>query len=452
MIRRIAAALALAALSTVLPPNPVLPGSAAAVAAPDLRALPMRFEWRQEAPADACAASCRRWISAFGAITADTPHDFRAFAEGKDLRGSTIALESDGGSVLGALALGREIRRLKLTTTVGRTVADGSGAAQRLALDPHADCESMCAFVLLAGVARHVPAEARVMVHQIWLGDRRDDPTAASYSAEDLVLVQRDIGRIAQYIAEMGASAELLDLALRIPPWEPMRRLMPDELRALGIVTRDDLPDSVASHPPPAETRAVAAALTALSADAPRAGSRAWRLIDGPGGATLTRRHPLTVEGDEIGAFDITVACGPGLDRYLLSYSERRRAAAGVPPAAPALSAVTVDVGRTVTALRVAGSRLDAADAGAFDSFASGTVPKDVLGLFADAGSRSLVVSTEGRGAAATSIRIGNTGFAQSWPLLAASCAKLSAARDDAASAGGGTRTAAKTGALAHAE
>ena len=47
------------------------------------------------------------------------------------------------------------------------------------------------------------------MVHQIWLGDRREDPTAANYSAEDLVLIQRDIGRLAQYTAEMGATADL---------------------------------------------------------------------------------------------------------------------------------------------------------------------------------------------------------------------------------------------------
>ena len=38
------------------------------------------------------------------------------------------------------------------------------------------------------------------------VGDRRDDPTAANYTAEDLVLVQRDIGKLAQYTIEMGAS------------------------------------------------------------------------------------------------------------------------------------------------------------------------------------------------------------------------------------------------------
>jgi hypothetical protein len=129
--------------------------------------------------------------------------------------------------------LGREIRNLKLSTTVGHIVdlpTEGQDEA-RATLSPNADCESMCAFVLLGGVQRSVPVDARVMVHQIWLGDRREDPTAASYSAEDLVLVQRDIGRLAQYAADMGASADLLDLALRIPPWEPMHAMTREELR-----------------------------------------------------------------------------------------------------------------------------------------------------------------------------------------------------------------------------
>ena len=77
------------------------------------------------------------------------------------------------------------------------------------------------------------------MVHQIWLGDRREDPTAASYSAEDLVLVQRDIGRLAQYAADMGASVDLLDLALRIPPWEPMHAMTREELRRSRLITED---------------------------------------------------------------------------------------------------------------------------------------------------------------------------------------------------------------------
>ncbi len=187
----------------------------------------MQFELRSEGPAEACGQNCRVWVSATGAIIADTPRHFDEFSKLHDVRGKTIVLDSDGGSVLGALALGRSVRRLGMTTTVGKTVevaATASGQKQAKLL-PRAYCESMCAFVLLAGVERHVPAEARVMVHQIWLGDRREDPTAANYSAEDLVLVQRDIGRIAQYTVEMGGTIDLLETALKIPPWEPMRLL-----------------------------------------------------------------------------------------------------------------------------------------------------------------------------------------------------------------------------------
>src|SRR4051812_20931784 len=79
----------------------------APVAAPDSRSLTMRFELRQEGPRDACGQNCRTWVSATGAITAETPRDFDEFAKKQDLNGATIALDSDGGSVLGALALGR---------------------------------------------------------------------------------------------------------------------------------------------------------------------------------------------------------------------------------------------------------------------------------------------------------------------------------------------------------
>src|SRR6185437_10185169 len=151
------------------------------------RAQPMHFALRMQGPAEVCGTSCKLMVAASGAITADTPNQFLAFAKNRKLTGATVVLESDGGSVHGAIALGREIRRLGLDTTVGHVtdMKAAPGEAPRGIFDAHADCESMCSFVLLAGVHRTVPADARVMVHQIWLGDRREDPTAATYSAED---------------------------------------------------------------------------------------------------------------------------------------------------------------------------------------------------------------------------------------------------------------------------
>src|SRR6516165_6545068 len=218
----------------------------------DASTMPMRFALHQEGPAEACGANCRTLISAAGMITADTPRDFESFARGRELRGATIVLDSKGGSVLGAIALGRAIRTLNLATTVGRVreQATRDAKSKRAWVWPRAECQSMCPFVLLGGVKRSIPPEARVLVHQIWLGDRRDDAAAATYSAEDLVLVQRDIGRLVQYTLDMGGGAELLEVALRIPPWEPMRMLSRDELRRTRLDTGTDR--IVQTPPPPA--------------------------------------------------------------------------------------------------------------------------------------------------------------------------------------------------------
>ena len=61
-------------------------------------------------------------------------------------------------------------------------------------------------------------------------------------------MVQRDIGRLARYTADMGASADLLEVALRIPPWEPMHALTRDELRLTKLTTEDaDVPVAAAT-------------------------------------------------------------------------------------------------------------------------------------------------------------------------------------------------------------
>ena len=113
----------------------------------------------------------------------------------------------------------------------------------------------MCAFLLLAGARRYVPPEAHVLVHQIWLGKKRKQALESNYSAEELNIVQRDIGRLVQYTIEMGGSGELLETALRVPPWEPLYRLSTDELRRMKLTTADALFEpEVAGTPPPKST------------------------------------------------------------------------------------------------------------------------------------------------------------------------------------------------------
>jgi len=197
------------------------------------RKMPMRFSWI------ACDPHCRGWISAVGIVTADTPKAFDDFAGAHDLGGATVVLDSSGGSVNDAIALGRRWRELGLRTTVGTSVAIKTATGNRAAVVPEAYCESMCAFMLLSGKVRYVPHGAHVRVHQIWMGDRADDAKAASYTAQDLMIVERDIGRLAKYTFDMGGAGDLLSLALSVPPWEDLHELSPAELRSTNLVTTD---------------------------------------------------------------------------------------------------------------------------------------------------------------------------------------------------------------------
>ena len=387
-------------------------------AAPDARALPMQFEQWTEGPAQACGDKCRTWISASGAITADTPRDFEAFAKTRNIEGMMIALDSDGGSVLGALSLGRSIRKLGMITTVGRTLdlSVNDNGRKRAKLQPRAFCESMCAFLLLAGVERQVPAEARVMVHQIWLGDRRDDPTAANYSAEDLVVVQRDIGRLAQYTFEMGGSVDLLEIALKIPPWEPMRQLSRDELRNMKVMTSGE--SDTNSGP---TTNSVALSSGARAA----VNSRAWAMLAGDSRLALGRSHPLTVEGDELGSFDLSFACSDQGRDLMVTYTEQRRATGGKTPAA--VTDVDLSIaGRSVPLKIVSSHPSDKVQGGTpqLATLATGKVPLDVLQSFADRNGRSMTIETVSEDTS-TVIRVGNAGISRVLPQLSTGCAAL---------------------------
>jgi hypothetical protein len=228
------AVLAVAAVCVAVPGIlAALAGLARADGTLEERKLPMQFSWV------ACQPHCGGWISAIGIVTADSPKDFEDFAQGRDLRGATIVLDSSGGSVNDSITLGRRFRGLGLMTTVGTTVLTHSAQGDRSAIEPDAYCESMCVFLLLSGKSRYVPEAAHVRVHQIWMGDRAEDAKAASYSADDLMIVERDIGRLAKYTFDMGGAGDLLALSLNVPPWEELHELSREELRLTNLVTTD---------------------------------------------------------------------------------------------------------------------------------------------------------------------------------------------------------------------
>jgi hypothetical protein len=199
--------------------------------------LPMHFTWV------ACEPNCRGWIGAVGIVTGDTPKNFDDFARGRDLGGATIVLDSNGGSVNDAIALGRRWRMIGLRTTVGSNIETHTASGESTSVAPQAWCESMCVFLLLSGKVRYVPEKAHVRVHQIWMGDRAEDAKASTYTAQDVMIVERDIGRLAKYTFDMGGTGDLLSLSLNVPPWGDLHELSQQELQMTNLATTDTVAD-----------------------------------------------------------------------------------------------------------------------------------------------------------------------------------------------------------------
>jgi hypothetical protein len=385
--------------------------------------LPMGFDLLPEGPSDGCSTSCRQLVSASGMVTADTPRQFLAFVRDNSLQGAkaanvTVVLESDGGSVLGALELGRAIRRFGFATMVGHVAERRAKPAPRYGeVLTQADCQSMCGFVLLGGVQRQVPLDARVLVHQIWLGDRRDDAVAANYTAEDLVVVQRDIGSIIQYTLEMGGDMELVALSLKVPPWEPMRALTREELRRTKLDGTE----------PPAQ---VASAIKTVAGPAGSGGDddaarvpingRGWLTVSRSGRPALARTHPLTFEGERIGDFDLYLSCGAAPDTFTLTYRETRFGPADRGPPR-AIGQIGVVIDGQAQPLKIASSEKKSRR-GDLESVASAVLPARLVRVLAADGPAAMTVETDSTGNPRTSIRVGNSGFGRAFRDLDRSC------------------------------
>jgi hypothetical protein len=373
----------------------------------------MRFEWVREGPADACADKCRTWVTATGPITKASLKDFAFLGEVKDLRNTMLVLDSGGGSVVASLELGRKVRALGMTTTVGHVVKlpTPSGEEQRGRLSPRGECASMCVFVLLGGVKRIIPPEARILVHQIWPGSKRYDASAETYTAEELVRVQRDVGRIASYTVEMGGDIALFELAMRIPPWERLRALSQAELRRMGlqtIETAEVRTSGVVSAPLPGK-RVLAAA-----------GEHGWMAVEDGSRHELLRHHPLTIEGEEIGQFALSLTCA-GKGAYRLGYLEARTLNAEEGDAR--LQTVIVRLGGERAVLSIGSSAPEQGD-GELASHASGRVKASFVERLLKDPTEAIVVTTRASDNTRTSIRVGSAGLSKSYPRFAAACRK----------------------------
>jgi hypothetical protein len=190
-----------------------------------------------------------------------------------------------------------------------------------------------------------------------------------------------------------------------------MRLLSRDELRSMKVVTAGDTTD----------LSAVAATNSTALANGARAAvnNRGWAMVPTAvgGSPALGRTHPLTVEGEDIGVFELSFSCGETGRDVIVSYTDQRRAENGLVPAAVTEVDLTL-AGKSVP-LKVVSS---AGDGGQLKSIASGRLSAEMLKAFADPGNRSLMLETVSSDTN-TLIRIGNAGIARALPLLTAACA-----------------------------
>ncbi len=112
----------------------------------------------------------------------------------------------------------------------------------------------------------------------------------------------------------------------------------------------------------------------------------------------LARHHPLTVEGEDIGSFDLAVSCGAAGNSFDVSYVERRHDSDHTKLPAQ-LAAVSMQVGTSAATLKIASSeRRDGPDE--LVTYAAGTVPTSLIGAFASPGNHSMVIETKSDGPA----------------------------------------------------
>lgn len=166
-----------------------------------------------------------------------TPGIFDAFAAEVAKRGDyikTVVLNSPGGSVADALAMGRLIRERNFTTEI----------------EPGKYCASSCPLVFAGGVERRVGDKAIVGVHQVAaLG------ATSGLPRDEMNVAQNISARCQRYLGDMGVNLQVWVHAMETPH-DKLFVFKPDELKSLNLATAAAVvPSATAPRPTPAKVR-----------------------------------------------------------------------------------------------------------------------------------------------------------------------------------------------------
>lgn len=140
-----------------------------------------------------------------------------------------------------------------------------------------------------------------------------------------------------------------------------------------------------------------------------------WSSIERGGVPILTRQYPLTLQGQELGQFEISFACG-GKDYYKVTYSETRRLEGDGPLS---VSDVAVTAIKYSVALIVHSSLRSTGEA-RLETLAYAAVPSAFVADLMGDGGHLLAVTTVDSRKARTVIGIGPAGLAAGDRFVAA--------------------------------
>jgi hypothetical protein len=219
-----------------------------------------------------CEPNCPEWIEAQGKIVANTSAKFSKLLANPANRRLPIVLNSFGGDLRSALAMGRLIRRYHMNTGIGRTTFDycdpfaDAKCAPSVSNRSHrgqttefnAYCFSACPLVLLGGEMRVVGASAQAGLHQpvsishpymdrYWetyrlvhgrkkILSRKFIKRITMPSKTSIGITPRLRSELTLYINEMKGSIKIIDEMQKASP-EKMNVVSIVEARSLGLAS-----------------------------------------------------------------------------------------------------------------------------------------------------------------------------------------------------------------------
>ncbi len=237
---------------------------------------------RSSAPG--CEPTCPEWISAEGTINANSPQMLKSLLKTLGGRRLPVIVDSPGGDVSAAIAMGRTIRQNRLDVAVARTwffgcqpdakgckANDGKGSRYiGIPFVLGSYCASACPLMLAGGVRRLVGPQSYLGVHQITTtfvrtrllyrttyrvvrGKKRiiDTKIVSRKNAGSYKTYEMDAAlekNLAAYLKEMGVGEGVLQ-TIKNTPASSIHQLVPDSMLRMNLVTSLDSVDLLTGAP-----------------------------------------------------------------------------------------------------------------------------------------------------------------------------------------------------------